>query len=402
MSFLKKIIKKLLLIFSDLFFPEYRFHNKFNATIIGNDAQSMSSNCHYFVGYYDIDPVSKDSKDLLCHKVSGDYTNDILPLEGEIGLLSIKTNEFKKLANTKALNWQLGSRVQWLDDSHIIYNDISNDFHVSRKLNIHTKDIIKEYPRSFWAISPNKKLSASLNFSRIRQKRPGYGYKGKSIDGDQEVFSIFNLESGKDEVKFNLQEILNNIEYNLDGEDPYLNHVAWSPCSSKLLTIFHIAEQKNLPRRIYPVLFDLISQSWSVLDDSGFFSHHVWIDSNNLLAYKSVDNKKNYYLRNSNNEWTRINIGMSKKDGHPSPVINGTDIIHDEYPNKLGIMKLNIGSINNTQKHRTIGYIKNPPEYNGPIRCDLHPRVSKDNTKVICDMPTKLGRRILVIEGNYA
>ena len=90
---------------------------------------------------------------------------------------------------------------------------------------------------------------------------------------------------------------------------------------------------------------------------------------------------------------------MPTTDGHPSPVNNSDNIIVDTYPNRLGIMKLYLGSKKLRGKYSKIGFVVNPFDYTGPLRCDLHPRVCKDNTKVICDIPTFEGRRILLIEG---
>ena len=96
-----------------------------------------------------------------------------------------------------------------------------------------------------------------------------------------------------------------------------------------------------------------------------------------------------------------INLSMGKKDGHPSPVNKTNNVVFDEYPNLLGKINLYVGSINSNKPYQSIGFIMNPKEYTGPLRCDLHPRVSKCNSRVICDMPTQKGRKIIMIEGNY-
>jgi len=85
------------------------------------------------------------------------------------------------------MNWQLGSRVQWLNKNNIIYNDVVNNTQCSIKFNVLTRKKIMQYKRPIWDISVDKKLGASLNFSRIKVKRPGYGYIGKNIDNHKEI-----------------------------------------------------------------------------------------------------------------------------------------------------------------------------------------------------------------------
>ena len=65
-------------------------------------------------------------------------------------------------------------------------------------------------------------------------------------------------------------------------------------------------------------------------------------------------------------------------------------------------MSLYLASTNQKQSLKEMGYVMNIPQYTGPIRCDLHPRFSNNHSKVVCDIPSKIGRRILIIEGNYA
>lgn len=206
-SLIKSLIKYFLKIYGEIFFKSYKFKKNFNVTIFGLKDLSQSKN-HFFVGYYDIDPISPSGDTILCHKISDEYTNNVLPDLGEIGLMSITDGKFKKLTETRTLNWQLGSRAQWMNKQEFIYNDINDGFQISRIFNTHTKEIVKEFRRSFWAISPNKKIGASLNFSRIKEKRPGYGYAGKSIDGDKEIFSLFDLQTGNDIYVISLNDIL--------------------------------------------------------------------------------------------------------------------------------------------------------------------------------------------------
>ena len=85
---------------------------------------------HYFFGYYDKSPLSKDYTKLLALKVS--FLNR-LPSANDIAVVGYfdlkKENQFVELAQTRTFNWQQGCMLQWLGPEHnkkIIFNDLIN------------------------------------------------------------------------------------------------------------------------------------------------------------------------------------------------------------------------------------------------------------------------------------
>jgi len=390
----KKQVRKLIQLASGLFIPplskysggDYRFYGQVDK--------------HCFVGYYDIDPVGGEGDELLCHAVSADYSNSIEPGCGDIGFFNIETGEFNKICETSALNWQLGSRVQWLGNNNIIFNDIINGIHCSKIVEYKTGDVVKVFDRSFWAISPDNKIGASLNFSRISKKRPGYGYRGKSIDGDDEVLTLFSLKDGHVLYSITLKEILEKIGFeSRQNTDPYLNHVAWSPSSQKLLTIFHFEETITSARKIYPVLIDYLSNECKLIHEKGYFSHHVWIDDEKILAYLMLNDRYCFALWDNAAGWAEVKGSLPQLDGHPSLIKYSNKIIVDGYPNCFGKMMLYRGSLDSQDTLEPIAAVLNPISFNGALRCDLHPRVSTDNEFIICDTPSDNGRKIMLIKG---
>lgn len=391
---IKEMIRNILYKFGGVV-SHRKFSKKINYKILGK-------NSHYFCGYYDFDPISIDSKSILCHKISNNYTVNICPPQGEVGIISIDTGEFQYLSKTNALNWQLGSRVQWLSGNEIIFNDIVENFHCSKIVDINTRKINKTFNRAFWAISPDKKIGGSLNFSRIHTKRPGYGYPLKSIDGKKEVLNLFSINDGKSILTLSIDQILENINFDHSGQsDPYLNHIAWSPCSSKLLTIFHFAEKQNMERKIYPVLVDLNKKKCKLIHDVGYFSHHVWLNNEQLLAYIMLNGNYCFAIWNEDEGWVPVENSLPRFDGHPYPVNKTNSVVVDSYPNRFGRMSLYIGSSISNERLEKILEIYNPISYKGPLRCDLHPRVSKNNKFIICDIPSYDGRKILLIENAF-
>jgi hypothetical protein len=390
---IKNNIRFIIHCLSAFFLPKVKVSKNIEYKMLGD-------NNHYFVGYYDKNPVDSFGKNILCHRISNKYTKFVEPEVGEVGLMSIADNEFTPIATIHALNWQLGSRVQWLSQDTIIYNDIIKSEQCSIKFNISTKEILFMYKRPFWDISTDKKFGASLNFSRIKDMRPGYGYSGKNTDGDKDVLTVFSLDNDKLIYQIGLDEIIKTVNYkNLENEDMYLNHIVWSPCSTKLMTIFHYENKNKRKRMIFPVLIDISTKSVDLIYKDGYFSHHTFIDKNRILAYLKLDSKYSFAIWSKNQEWVAIKGSMPELDGHPTYISSTNRILVDSYPNRLGVMSLYLGSPNNANKLNRIAYVINSPKYVGSLRCDLHPRVSEKHKLIICDIPHKNGRKILVLKG---
>lgn len=391
---LKSFVRLSLAKIYSFFSSEISISKKLNYDLLGYGDD------HYFVGYYDKDPTSFSGKHILCHKVSSSYKNMIEPSIADIGLLDIENNNFEKMTETNAMNWQLGSRVQWIDEHIILYNDIINEKQCSVKFCLKNKERLFVFQRPFWDVSHDKKLAASLNFSRIKTHRPGYGYKGSHVDGDNEILTIFDLSNDNLIYEIELDEILDKVNFvHKENEEIYMNHIVWSPCNKKLMTIFHYEDKLLQERKIFPILLDLQTKEVVLLHRDGWFSHHTFMDENRILAYLRINNEFCFAIWSNENGWQKIDGSMPSLDGHPSYATLSNSIIVDSYPNRFGVMSLYIGCDDNSRPLEKIAKITSPPQYTGPLRCDLHPRLSENHDFIVCDVPIKDKRRILIIKG---
>lgn len=105
----------------------------------------------------------------------------VLPSDkGEIGIFDLRqNNQWTKIGETTAWNWQQGCRLQWIPGSgeEIIWNDRSDDGKrlISRIYNTRTKKS-RALPFTVYTISPDGKTALSVNFERI--KHGGCDYVG--------------------------------------------------------------------------------------------------------------------------------------------------------------------------------------------------------------------------------
>ena len=135
---------------------------------------------NYFFGYFDKSPLNINNDRLLACRST---FNNRLPTSQdklEIGYIDWrKSDEFIKLSQTSAWNWQQGCMLQWFDNkcNKIIYNDIVDNNFVTVCLNV--KSLKKEFfPMSYYAASSNEEFLLCIDNERHHFFRPGYNYMG--------------------------------------------------------------------------------------------------------------------------------------------------------------------------------------------------------------------------------
>ncbi len=391
----KALIRATIQLIARKILPQLTMHSNVGKHILGDSD-------HIYIGYYDIDPVDAVGKKILCHRVLSQFTHCVEPDIGDIGLVAIDSPDvFNKIGESKAINWQLGSRLRWISEQEIIYNDIIDGKQCSILFDIEKNMVQRQFVRPFWALSPNVNVGVSLNFTRLSAKRPGYGYGGVSPDGDSDVLTIFEVSTDQILFQITLDDVVEKIGFNLPvGADAYFNHVTWSPCSTKFITLFLFEDPSSGKRFSYPILVNCIDYSMSLFHNEGLFSHHVWLDDERVLAFLRLDGVNVFAIWDSSSGWNKSQENMPLLDGHPSILSESDEVVVDSYPDRLGRMSLYRASTDPSKKLLKISTLMNGEEYSGAQRCDLHPRVSRNNKYIICDAPFKNGRRVLVIENS--
>ena len=77
-----------------------------------------------FCGYYDVSPFRPSNPNqLLLH--CNDFSSWVRPSvkrETDLALYNRVDRSYKIIDSSKAWNWQQGSRLQWVDQEHVVYN----------------------------------------------------------------------------------------------------------------------------------------------------------------------------------------------------------------------------------------------------------------------------------------
>ena len=356
-------------------------------------------NHEFFFGYYDKCPWDMSGRYILCMRAKDTWTKAD-PL-GKIDILRIDTTGADAtlvLATSHCWNVQQGCMAQWLGPdykSKIIYNDIRNGKYVSVVLEIETrKETVFQKP--VYTVSTDGKIALSLDFSRLHNLRPGYGYaeipettKGIPLPDSTAVWKI-DLESGSvtellkytDFVRFQPRP-----EMKEEGSVHKVNHLILSPNGKRFMVLYRwFCGQRKYTRLI---TCDIDGKDMYLLSDDDMVSHCYWKNDSEILGFerKKKGGPGYYLMKDKTQEWTHLWPKLSN-DGHPSysPVDNNI-VVFDTYPNKYRIQEVKVANDQDVLGNEisVIAKFFAPFKYDNDTRCDLHPRWSRDGNKVCVD-----------------
>lgn len=360
---------------------------------------------HCFFGYYDKCPWDSSGRYLLYLKVL--FANR-MPMSGEkatICMIDLHTGIHKDLAETRSWCWQQGCMLQWLgsdSDRLIIYNDFQDGQYVSVIYDIF-KGIQNVFSKPVYAVSKDSKQALTLNFSRLHYIRPGYGYVAipfldkKSLYPSNDGVWHIDLETGKDTLLFSLDQLV-HFQWKEEFEKAFhwVNHLEFSPIGNRFVFLHRWQFKYRTFTRMLTANPD--GTDLYCISDHKMVSHFTWKNDTHLLAWASQPVGDHYFLFEDNKGCQGI-IGKDilDEDGHPSFSPDGRWILADSYPDRKRQRTLILFDTK-TYKRLDIGRYLVPFKYEGPIRCDLHPRWSRDGSSICFDSVHEGGRAIYCVD----
>jgi hypothetical protein len=353
---------------------------------------------HYFFGYYDLQPFDSTGRYHLCHKAPFE---DRLPEAEdicELGAIDLKTGEFIKYAETKAWNFQQGALLQWFkDDSHIIFNVRHDGKYKTCIKNIVTGEE-KLLPMAFANLSSDCTKALCLNFSRIYDFRPGYGYAGiKDPYFDENApkeDGVFLMDTETGEVKQILDfPTLRDANY----DEPYsslkllVNHINFNPSATRFAMLFRNFTLPGASMWRTQLLTGDLNGDVFMMSPWGSHSHYHWKNDEQLLIHSAYDmeNRQDglWLFTDKTNIAEKLPEPNTVRDIHCLHSPNRRYVMGDGYPDREhGYRTLHL--IDTKKRHDMIlgrykSYISNAS--NGDIRCDLHARFDRTGRFVTFD-----------------
>ena len=356
----------------------------------------------YLFGYYDKCPWSYDGKYLLALRVkeASKKADSVEP--AEIVRIELSTRKMEILAITHSWNVQQGCMAQWLSDEEILYNDFRQGSYCAVILNIkENKERIISKP--VYAMSPDKKTALSLDFSRLHRLRPGYGYANiPETTKDQkcpDASCIWKIDINTGEVT----PLLKYTDFatfepkkNMVGAEHKVNHLMISPNGHRFMVLHRWYQNGVKYTRLITCSMD--GSNMYNLSDDDFVSHCCWKNDEEILSYlNKKDGGKGYYLlKDKTHIYERcwVNLPM---DGHPSYSYDGKYVVTDTYPNRRRIQSLYVMEGNRVSR---LAQVFSPFKYGGDMRCDLHPRWSRDGMQICFDASFGGRRSVCIVKVN--
>ncbi len=356
----------------------------------------------YFFGYYDKSPWDATDRYVICLKAM-DTWSDVSPKEpADILLIDTSLDEndparVRMIAKTHSWNGQQACMLQWLGpdfSSRILYNDFRDGKYVSVIYELETgAERVLSMP--VYTVSADGKTALTLDFSRLYNLSPGYGYrnvpettKGMALPETTAIWKM-DLESGEVTPLLSYRDFA-SFEPRPEMQDPgavhKVNHLMLNPEGDRFMVLYRWFNGQRKYTRLITCNVD--GTGMYVLSDDDMVSHCYWKDHDTILAF---ENKKKsgqgYYLmkdltRRYQHCWPQLS-----NDGHPSYSPDGTLIVTDTYPDRARVAEIRLmnGIDEKDENIRVIARVFAPFKYDNETRCDLHPRWNRKGDRIAFD-----------------
>ncbi len=368
---------------------------------------------HYF-GYYDKFPWDATGRYLVGWETDFMDRPPAPDDRAVVGLIDAEADcSWTPLAEIRAFNWQQGTMLQWLGtqpDRLVIYNDVEDDAFVARVRDVFTGDT-RTLPRPIYAVSRQGDQAVTLNFARVHRTRPGYGYcalpdptEGDLCPADDGIYWM-DLETGENRLIISLAQIVEiRHQDSMDDAEHWFNHLQFNHDGSRFIFLHRWktpGERGPWRTRMFTASPD--GTDICCLSDHDMVSHFDWRDPQHVLAWarrfdRGEEKTDRYFLfTDQSDEIEVVGEGVLTCDGHCSYSPDGRWILTDTYPGQDHKRTLLLYRPEDDLRV-DIGRFYSPPELQGEIRCDLHPRWSRDGKQVCFDSMHEGPRQMYVAD----
>lgn len=363
---------------------------------------------HHFFGYYDKSPWNASQSHLLAHEA--DF-NDRAPGPGDVlrvGIVHVDEQRFEPLAETRAWNWQQGAMLAWHPadpDKLFVHNDRREGSFVGVVRNTTGREE-RVYDRPIYAMSPDGTTAWSLNFARLAMHRPGYGYAGVpdpwadvAHPADDGIHRL-DLKSGASTLVVSLDELARRAPTpGMANQIHWLNHIQPSPLGTRI-AFFHLWREgeKGWGVRLYVSRGDGTELTCAL--DTGRISHYDWLDEDRLLVWaRRKEGGERFLLVDvRTGAYDIFGEGVLTEDGHDSFSPDRRWVLNDTYPDRHDMRTLMLLSWPQGKRIDVARAYSPKSKWWGEIRCDLHPRWSRDGRRICVDSVHEGTRQMFVMD----
>ena len=373
---------------------------------------------HWF-GYYDKREFDAADRLVLSNEVDFEHRSPTGQDEIRVGYVDTTNGDrWHELGTSRAWGWQQGCMLQWRGPTseEVLWNDRQGDRFVCHVLNIRTGRR-RTLARPIYTISPDGKVGLSLDFARLDNLRPGYGYDGLADPHVRErapeeagIWRV-DLETGDDELVVSVADAV-RVSYadeDIAGYWHYFNHLLINPDATRFIFLHRWRKRFDPDTREFEGGFttrmftaNLDGSDLYVLDPSGHTSHFIWKNPRQVCAWTRPSGQPDgfYVFTDQSRQVERVGEEAMTVNGHNTYLPPPYDewILNDTYPDRRMSRQTLYLYHPPTGRKVILGHFPSPRAYRGEWRCDLHPRSSNNGHTVAIDSPHAGGRQVHLLD----
>lgn len=369
---------------------------------------------HSFYGYYDNSAFSGNDRYHLIHRVS---FCDRLQKPGdiaEIGMIDLESGSYTPLAETTAWNFQQGSMLQWnpaSPDDEIIYNVTGQGQYCAAVQNVRTSQVrYTEYPIA--SVAPVGNIALGINFGRMFDFRPGYGYADlqdpyrEELHPDQDGVFVIDLLTGAGRLVLSLDEIWAFIKPIFQTQEAKLtiNHITFNTDGTRFLFLARWTPPQRQRHVTALLTANADGSGLRCLSTDVLQSHYHWRDARKFVMFGGGPQGDQLYEYEDiqaeaagSTDPVAIDPAYFLRDGHCSYSPNRRWMLYDSYPDRDRMRHLYVYDLLR-RRGTTLGSYYSPPSIAGDIRCDLHPRWNRAGTMITFDSAHEGHRHVYAMD----
>jgi hypothetical protein len=355
----------------------------------------------HFFGYYDKFEFDPTNRYVLGLEVDFEHRLPQPDDEVRIGMVDLQGGDrWIELGKSRTWSWQQGCMLQWIPgtESKVLWNDRDGDRFVCRILDVVSREL-RTIPHPIYTLQRDGRSAVCIDFRRLRKLRPDTGYAGvddpfagELAPAETGIWHV-DLTSGDQRLLLSFADVAKFGEVTAEMRDAkhFLEHPAFNTDGSRLAFLHRWRPNGGAGNfRTRLLTMSANGKDLFVVDPSGSTSHYDWRDPEHLLVFTKPEgraSRRRFHLfRDRQRLVDVVGKDVMTTNGHCSYLPGGQWILNDTYPEEDRLQHPYLYHIE-TIKRVPLGHFHSPPPYTGPVRCDTHPRFSRDGKQVVIDSP---------------
>lgn len=406
-------------------------------------AASTPSDAQHYFGFHDVSPWDPTDNRLALLRVPADLRHTPTAQDrAEICLWDPARGKPEPVGETRAFNWQQGSRLQWLPGPRprLITNTIEDRVPAARILDLDSGRWGDPIP-AIYSISRTGDFALAPDFPNLARHWRDYSYDlpGGSAcpPGKEGSLLRVDLVTGESRVLVEVAQaraLCGQEHTGAEGHD-FISHVTFSPTGKRICFLYRrFASDGALFSFLLSARPD--GSELAVLAREKC-SHFDWFDDDRILLWTrklpgraaalrgsgitrrfpfkqvvAMIRKLNpklkqslfaemYYLLDSRNPGSSeaVGQGILEQDGHPMFAPDRRWMVTDTYAFE-GFQPLILFSMDSRTRHDIVSFPVHENFKQPALKCDLHPRWNRAGTKIAVDSAHSGMRQLYVVDAS--